>query len=177
MSKFIFVRHGESEANLANRIGKIDTRLTEKGREQARETGRMLNGKNIKTIVCSDYLRAQQTAEIIAGELSIDIKDVKIIKDLGERRMGKYEGTLKDHEPEWYYMAEGPEFEPRRALFERAQQALDDIKKLCKDGLVVVVGHACSGFYLLQAAQGINDVEDFKPAKQMINAGYIEVEI
>jgi len=177
VTKFIFVRHGESEANKAKRIGELGTKLTEAGMEQALETGKALKGQSIDIIVCSEFLRAQQTAEIIAGELGIPIANIKIIPELNERRMGKYEGSLKDHEPVWYYTAEGPEFEPGPKLLNRMHRAIAAIKDLSEKGKVLAVGHAGSGFYLQQAAKNIKDVKDFPASVQMGNAAIMEIEI
>lgn len=176
--KFIFVRHGESEANKANRIGQPNTKLTETGMEQAHQTGKKLTRSGIKIIVRSEAVRARQTAEIIAGELGIPLANIKAMPELNERRMGKLEGSIKDHEPIWYYTQDGPEFEPRVKLLERAHKALEKIAQLSKEGLVLVVGHAASGFYLLQAVKGVKEVQDIaSAAKQIPNASYLEVEI
>ena len=46
MSKLYFVRHGETVWNVENKIcGATDSPLTERGCEQARETGRLLRRK------------------------------------------------------------------------------------------------------------------------------------
>lgn len=43
MSKLYFVRHGESEWNVADKIcGRTDIPLTKRGHEQAEETGKRL---------------------------------------------------------------------------------------------------------------------------------------
>ena len=61
------VRHGETFFNLENRIGG-DSRLTEKGVEQARALGRYFSKKDIPIIFTSSMLRTYQTAEPIAAE-------------------------------------------------------------------------------------------------------------
>jgi hypothetical protein len=40
-----------------------------------------------------------------------------------------------------------------------------------------LVGHATSGFYFLQVAQGKEKFEDFDPVNQMGNAEFIEVKL
>ncbi|MDB5183273.1 MAG: histidine phosphatase family protein [Candidatus Saccharibacteria bacterium] len=179
MTKFIFVRHGESEANRDFKLGALDTKLTQKGIEQAHQTGKELKGKGIKIIACSTFVRAQQTAEIIAGELGIPVDKIKVIYDLAERRMGKYEGKTKEHPTEWYYSpeAENPEFEPRADLLKRMHKTLNEIEELSKGGMVLVVGHALSGLYLEEASKGIMRVENLPPGSMMANASFMEIEI
>ena len=61
------IRHGETFFNLENRIGG-DSRLTEKGIEQARALGRYFSKKDIPIIFTSNMLRTYHTAEPIAAE-------------------------------------------------------------------------------------------------------------
>ena len=49
MSKLYFVRHGESEWNVADKIcGRTDIPLTKRGHEQAEETGKKIVAEGIK---------------------------------------------------------------------------------------------------------------------------------
>jgi broad specificity phosphatase PhoE len=72
-----FTRHGESTANVAERVGErvtVDTdRLSELGWEQARGVGERLRGEGIETIVASHYRRAQETAQAIGEVLGLDV--------------------------------------------------------------------------------------------------------
>ena len=48
-TRFILVRHGESEGNLTNRFaGQIDVSLTKTGRKQAQCTGEFLKNEKIR---------------------------------------------------------------------------------------------------------------------------------
>lgn len=59
------VRHGESEANLAQvHSGWAQINLTEQGREDAAMAGRLLKGISFDRIYSSDLIRAVQTAQI-----------------------------------------------------------------------------------------------------------------
>ena len=69
--KILFVRHGKSLANANLTVGTPTTSLAEEVLEQARKTGQDLRGENVSTIVCSPFIRAQQTAELIAAELGL----------------------------------------------------------------------------------------------------------
>lgn len=73
MCTWIFVRHGESEANLLHEFSNhgIKHGLTELGMQQASLLTDQLVVYPIKAIYCSPLLRAQQTADIIGKRLEI----------------------------------------------------------------------------------------------------------
>lgn len=177
MSKFVFVRHGQSVANAKAWVATPDTPLSDLGIEQARKTGEELKGMGIKTIVCSNMLRAQQTAETIAGELGVPIDHIKIINELHERRFPSREGKPRVEPSEWFYTTNTEDVEQQDVLIKRIKVALGKIKDMAKEGSVLVVGHGCSGFYLLEIATGKNDFKDFGEIRLINNADYIEVEL
>jgi broad specificity phosphatase PhoE len=74
----ILLRHAESEFNVhysRTRVdpGIRDPELTERGHKQAREAAHALNGRAITRLVTSPYVRALQTAEIVAGILDVPV--------------------------------------------------------------------------------------------------------
>ena len=173
------MRHGKSIANASATIGEPETPLAEEGLEQARITGQDLQAQNVTKIICSPFIRAQQTAEIIAGELGISLADITIIDELHERRMGQLEGGPKQHPTEFFYQNDSEYgFEPQMALIARMQKALEKVRKIAEhtQGTTVVVGHATSGFYFLQVARGRKHFSEFDPVNQMDNAEFVEVE-
>ena len=63
--KVFMIRHGESETNRNGLwTGWLDVSLTEKGREEAAQVGKMLSKINFDKIYVSDLSRAKVTAEI-----------------------------------------------------------------------------------------------------------------
>ena len=63
--KLFLIRHGESEANLAFcYAGQSDTKLTEKGREQAAKIRPVLSSISFDRVYSSDLSRAVDTQEI-----------------------------------------------------------------------------------------------------------------
>jgi broad specificity phosphatase PhoE len=71
-----FLRHGESVGNAEGRYqGQADFPLTERGREQARILGQrwLAESRSFDWIITSPLPRARETAEIIAGILSLTI--------------------------------------------------------------------------------------------------------
>src|SRR5581483_5723923 len=72
MKKLYFIRHGESVSNVERwHAGRIDTPLTERGRQQAREAGKKAKAQKLHfdLIVSSPLSRALETARIIAKEI------------------------------------------------------------------------------------------------------------
>ena len=180
MNKILFVRHGKSTANVAGTIGLPDTLLSYEGIEQARITGQDLKSQNVTAIVCSPFLRAQQTAEIIAGEIGILLENIVVIDELHERRMGELEGLPKDHKSAFFIENDTDfGFESQADLIARLTVALYKVKKIATEtaGTTVVVGHAASGLYFLQIAKGNRLFQDFEPADQMKNGEFVEVQL
>lgn len=178
--RILFVRHGKSIANATATVGTPDTPLAEEGLEQARITGQDLKYENVTKVVCSPYIRAQQTAEIIAGELGLPLSDIQIISDLYERRMGDLEGKPKVHETAYFYENDSENnFESQQSVIKRMQKALAEVKEIANKtkGATVAVGHATSGFYFLQVAKGKKTYQEFDPFTQMNNAEFIEIEL
>jgi broad specificity phosphatase PhoE len=88
MIKIIFIRHGESTENIADKTGKIydpnNIILTTKGEEQAKKTGEYLSkifGNNFDHIISSPAKRCVQTANIIIKQINFN-KSKIIIDDL-----------------------------------------------------------------------------------------------
>lgn len=91
---FYFLRHGQTDWNLAQRIrGRQDIPLNDTGRRQAQEVVPALRHLGIASISCSPLLRARESASIIADMLNLPIT---IIDDLQEANWGVCEGRPKD---------------------------------------------------------------------------------
>jgi len=176
MSEFIFIRHGESTGNAEGFIGTPTTPLSKKGREQAKLTAKKLQGSGIKTIVASPFVRTQETARIIAEEIGINASEIRTMEELQERRGPAIEGKPKDQANDWYLLNDDPREEPRPELLKRMHKALVKLKKLADyEGPLLVVGHAVSGYFLLQAAEGKKSVKDLDTPTQMKTAELIKV--
>lgn len=87
---FLFMRHGETEANARGIIcGSTDLPLNRVGEEQADRTAEFLRGTNIRKIVTSSLLRARQTAASVTRVTGIEPQPVS---GLAERNWGAWEG-------------------------------------------------------------------------------------
>ena len=101
MSKLYFVRHGESEWNVADKIcGRTDIPLTKRGHEQAVETGKKIVADGIKAdeILYSPLLRAADTAKHISEMTGIP---AHMEPRLIEQNFGVWEGTSPRNAPEF----------------------------------------------------------------------------
>lgn len=93
LKKIYFVRHGESEWNVADKIcGSTDIPLTKKGHDQAIITGKNIleAGINATEILYSPLMRAADTAAHISDVTGIP---ARMEPRLIEQNFGKYEGT------------------------------------------------------------------------------------
>jgi probable phosphoglycerate mutase len=87
---FIFMRHGESEANLADTMaGSLDVALTARGRAQAQAAAALLKDSGISAIYSSTLSRARDTAAYAAALLGLPVIE---IAEIGERNWGEAEG-------------------------------------------------------------------------------------
>ncbi|MGN1163755.1 MAG: histidine phosphatase family protein [Candidatus Ornithospirochaeta sp.] len=101
MGRIYFVRHGESQWNVENRIcGSMDSPLTDKGREQARETGGKILSSGIKVdmIFSSPLSRARETAEIISQIISLP---VTVDDRIRGQAFGEWEGVSPRNKDEF----------------------------------------------------------------------------
>jgi 2,3-bisphosphoglycerate-dependent phosphoglycerate mutase len=102
MAKLVLVRHGQSLWNLEDRFtGWVDVPLTDKGREEARRAGELLQEIRFEVAYTSALSRAQETLEII---LSVLGQRPPIIRDqaLNERHYGDLQGLNKKRTAERY---------------------------------------------------------------------------
>lgn len=93
--KLFITRHGETTMNAGNLIsGRTDVELTEKGVQQAIETGKKLKGCGIRRIICSPMRRAQHTARLIAEQIGFDPAWIETDGRLIEQDYGTFEGQI-----------------------------------------------------------------------------------
>ena len=138
---FYFVRHGETVWNVENKIcGATDSPLTEKGHQQAIETGKKILAEGIHAdlILYSPLSRAKDTARHISEITGIPMQEEP---RLFEQRFGKYESTPRNgeefHEAKQQFLNR---YEGGESMFQIAQRIynlLDDLKKDSRDFILV----------------------------------------
>ena len=103
--RIVLIRHGESEWNKANLFtGWTDVDLSDAGREEAKNGGRLLKAEGITFDVCftSVLKRAIHTANLVLDEMDeIYIPQIKSWK-LNERHYGALQGLNKSETAEKY---------------------------------------------------------------------------
>ena len=175
MTTFLLVRHGETDWNLAGRWqGHSDTPLNERGREQARELAKQLDGVDV--VYSSDLERARETAEILAEELGAE---VHLDRRLRERGFGAWEGLTSDEIERRF--AEGhrrwkagegfgaEDAEAFDAFAARVQAFLADALRLHPEETVLVIAHGGSIRVIHALATGLDYVRDHRSIPAVAN--------
>ena len=183
--KLYLVRHGESVANRDHIVGgHFDSPLTEKGREQARQTGNLFRNIRFDDAYSSDLQRALETGEIIYGKgISADQQ----LFDLRERSFGRLQGRPVEewhrlnHEYEQKYaslpFAERLQYnyadfvESDKSLVIRFMNALRQIAKIHQDQTVLIATHGGPIRVILMRL----GYAQFLTPGSFANAGYVEV--
>lgn len=103
--KLVLIRHGESEWNRLNLFtGWTDVELSDKGREEAREGGRLLKEAGLDFDVCytSVLKRAIHTLNYVLQEMDREWLPVEKSWKLNERHYGSLQGLNKAETAEKY---------------------------------------------------------------------------
>ncbi|HYC35228.1 MAG TPA: histidine phosphatase family protein [Usitatibacter sp.] len=178
-TRFIVVRHGETQWNVESRIqGQGDSPLTEAGGEQARAIAQRLAREKFDVLVASDLGRAMDTARAIA-----ELSGHAIVPDprLRERSFGVGEGMTYEEIDRAYpnvfsRTAEAdPDFvipvgESRRQFHDRVRDAFVALAREHPGKRLTVVAH---GGVLAGLYRHIHDIPVGKPhVVPIANAAY-----
>ncbi len=171
----ILVRHGESEANAAHiYAGQNDTPLTDKGREQAKTTAKLLKDKNITKIFSSDLSRAHDTAKIIADTLGLDIETSPEFREING---GSVEGTPSRKIPILMAAFNDKTGETQDELIARAKRAWEIIHNDASNGDILIVGHATFSAVMKAVLEEEYDLVAFRKKWRVDNASITEFPI
>ena len=152
MTKFILIRHGQSEGNLKGLyLGHTDLDITELGREQAEITAEYLKDEKIDAIYSSSLKRAHNTALPHANLHGLDVVDMEELKEI---YLGVWDGVDVDvirrdyrHEfdVEWkqeFGTYTPPGGESVKSSADRMYDALSRIAETSDGKCVLIVSHA-----------------------------------
>ena len=139
-----FVRHGETDWNVAHRWqGSADIPLNKNGIHQAMIARDKLANVRMDRIYCSPLQRAKKTAEIINENWKLPIT---VDERLAERCFGVHEGVCDEHidfQKIWScsdeIIWEGSESANR--FYRRVESFLDELIKLAEDQNILLVAH------------------------------------
>lgn len=132
---FYIFRHGQTIWNAEGRPQgqhPYPVPLTMTGREQATALAGRLADKKIKKIISSDLLRAQQTAEIVAEKLGVEIVFDRRLREVDYGRLnGMYTIEREEIYPDFKkcyidYMVRFPDGESFGEVGERLKDAIRD---------------------------------------------------
>ncbi len=142
-----FVRHGESEGNVSKIHQAPETPLSNQGIAQAQLVKQRLHAISFETIVCSDYRRAQHTAQIIQADTKVPIIETVLLRehrlpsemkglaaDHPQARLIKESLIAAKHDPDYHFSDE----ENLSDLITRGRVALEFLRCLPHQTLVVV---------------------------------------
>lgn len=142
--KLYVVRHGETLENSNNcLVGRINSSLTEKGIEQAREVAKYFENKQIDLIVSSPLDRCKQTAEVIANnKIDIVYSDSLLGRDHGE--FTGVHKSLINFDEYWNYNKniQYEKAESVKTLYDRVAKLVEDLKEKYSDKNIIIVTHS-----------------------------------
>lgn len=144
---FYFLRHGQTGRNAQRIFQAVDEPLSELGLQQAARAASLLAGEPIRTIVCSDARRANDTADTVGATLKLVPTAQAALR---ERNFGRLIGTSSVN-IDWSCEPEGGE--TLAQFVERKRAALDDALRQ-QPAPVLVVAHGGT-LYVLAALLGL----------------------
>lgn len=141
--KLYVTRHGETAWNREDKVcGRTDLPLTERGREQARETGKKLSGVHFDRVVCSPMVRARETAALICEGREVAVERHR---ELIEQDYGLCEGADRFDEGFLFHkrnFTDGyPQGESQMMLAKRVYRFLEELAARCPEETVLAVCH------------------------------------
>lgn len=178
MGRLILVRHGESVGNVERvfTTTPFELALTERGIEQARDAAAAIARLfRAEAVVASPYVRARETARIIAEHLGLPLQ---IEHDIHERNMGGFQGksyesilTAQDYDPQRPWLWKPPGGESFEDVMERVAPVLDRLSRAHRERDVVVVSHGGVMMALWAYVTG-----EWESAHVPVNCGIVVIE-
>jgi ribonuclease H / adenosylcobalamin/alpha-ribazole phosphatase len=146
--RLILVRHGESVGNRERVFTATpnELALTDEGRQQAAEAAVKIGTRfKAEMVISSPYLRARDTARIIAAglELPMRIEEHLHERDMGDLKGQPYDAVMKqpDYDPAQHWIWKPPGGESFEDVKRRTAPILDRLAREHAGRDVVVVSH------------------------------------
>lgn len=152
------IRHGQTEWNIKGKTqGHGNSKLTQKGIDQAKALADSISSLPIDYIYSSDLGRAVETAEIISDKFGLDVIETPALREMG---FGKWEGLLikeiqeeyKDIYHTWRnqpHLAEIPGGETLQIIKERTDKFLAELNEKYDGKHIVLVTHSVTARVIL----------------------------
>ncbi len=177
-STLILVRHGESEGNRDRVFTQSpEVPITERGKRQAEAAARWIKERfRPQRLVCSPYLRARQTANILAQQLSLPVEENAAFREqsFGVFAGRPYEALLTDaayhNGPRWAWRPRGGE--SLEDVAARVVPAVLDLSAQALGQEVVLVSHGGVMLAIIAHALGCWDSLTVPPNGGIVIMGY-----
>ena len=182
------MRHGEAESNLlgiADSLGEMP--LTPKGKKQVEEAVRELKNKHIDMIFASDFLRAKESAEIVAENLGVKkiMFDARLreinLASLSGKPIAEYWTALKNEQDTLgaHVVADAESLNDVR---DRAWEFVKELEEKYQGKNILIVSHEDTIWMMVRAALGWTDRETAARKlahgrRFLVNAGILEFEV
>lgn len=188
-NKYFLLRHGQTPYQTPEKQGlhypcpeseNEPVLLTEKGKEQIKKVAQKLESEDIDLIFSSDINRAQQTAEIVARKLDLEVEFDLRLRDInygvyhgGPRKefYRKYPDTMKRFE------SAPPKGESWGDCRKRIKDFLEQLEQKYQGKKILIIGHG-DPLWLLQGLlenQTDQELLQEKLAGKVIKVGELRV--
>jgi broad specificity phosphatase PhoE len=171
MRLFVFARHAESVLNLERRVNGDPTRdvdLTERGRFEATQLGRMVANLSLDVCLHTRFPRTARTAEIALAERGIPFEVEPLLDDID---VGDLDGAPLEEYRAWKHgHARDIPFPGGESLDDAARRYVEAFRRLLDrpQDSVFVVTHEIPIRYALNGACGSETLDG--PAHELPNA-------
>ncbi len=174
MTRFILIRHGETDWNAEGRYqGQSDVPLNDRGRRQSAELAAELRENQPAAIYCSDLKRASESAEILGRALGVHVYQDPRLREI---HLGSWEGMLFEEIQTIYSellklrkldprTVSAPGGETVEQVRIRVVAAVRDIAERHTNDTIAIVSHGLALAILIARYQGrpIEEVWDLIP--------------
>ncbi|MBF0813821.1 histidine phosphatase family protein [Staphylococcus sp. KG4-3] len=139
MTKICFIRHGETDWNIAGRLqGLTNTPLNEKGIEQAKACGQHLKESHWDVILTSPLSRAKTTAQWIQHYLNIPLIENDAFIEVS---FGDAEGLTPEERSAKFPSLIYPNKEKEAVIKDRFLKGIDLVNNTYKDKNILIISH------------------------------------
>ncbi len=166
MNKFYMVRHGEAESNVLGILSsnpKTNHHLTEKGRMQAKDIAKEIDGMKIDIIYASPFVRTTETAQIIAENIGYDGEKIVFDERLHEIFAGDLDGMVDAEYQAFFESREAkftktpPNGENYQDVKKRMTEFLYDINAKNEGKNILIVSHNTPLWLMYMGALGMTE--------------------
>lgn len=190
-NKYFVMRHGEASHNIGGMISddvNEINHLTENGIDQVKKSAQDFKDKKIDMIFASPFMRARETASVLAENISVGSESILIDERLGEFMIGNKDfKTWKEYHDKLPKTVENFSFaytggESYQSLKNRVMDFIYEIESKYQNKNIVIVTHGGPSWLLSAGSRGYNAdealsmIRDRKDFHYLGNAEYFELD-